>query len=118
MNNNKKGGEAHIGKEWDSDERSSKDEGVTILTFNKSSLFIRVNHMCIMAKETKKNLYPKFSSKYTFSDSQSNDESSDEEDMNMFFRGRSKDQIAKVNELIKTINEKDELWGKAGGSTH
>ena len=30
----------------------------------------------------------------------------------MFFKGLSKDQIAKVNELIKTINEKDELLEK------
>jgi hypothetical protein len=35
--NNKKKGEAHIDKEWDSDEDSSNnDEGITTLAFNKT----------------------------------------------------------------------------------
>jgi hypothetical protein len=40
------------------------------------------------------------------------DESSDEEDMNKIFKGLSRDQVAKVNELIKVVNEKDELLEK------
>jgi hypothetical protein len=40
------------------------------------------------------------------------DESSDEEDMNKIFKGLSRDQVAKVNELIKDVNEKDELLEK------
>jgi uncharacterized protein YbcV (DUF1398 family) len=32
--------------------------------------------------------------------------------MNMFLKGLNRDQIAKVNEFIKTNNEKDELLEK------
>lgn len=54
-NSNKKVGEAHIDKEWDLDESSSNldDEGVTTIAFNKTSLFLKVDHMCLMAKESK-----------------------------------------------------------------
>jgi hypothetical protein len=47
-------GEAHIGKEWDSNHEtsdSSEDEGISILAFNKSSLFLKLNHTCLMDKE-------------------------------------------------------------------
>jgi hypothetical protein len=49
----KKKGVAHIGKEWDLDCSSfdSNDEGVTRIAFNKTSLFPKVNHTCLMAKE-------------------------------------------------------------------
>jgi hypothetical protein len=41
----KKGCEAHIGKEWDSDEDSDDDEGIaTRLQFNKSAIFPKANH--------------------------------------------------------------------------
>ena len=48
-------GEAHIGKEWDSDCSSSDfdDEGLATLAFNKSFLFPNECHMCLMAKEKK-----------------------------------------------------------------
>jgi hypothetical protein len=48
-------GEAHIGKEWDSDCSSSDsdDEGLAALAFNKSSLFPNEWHTCLMAKEKK-----------------------------------------------------------------
>lgn len=54
-NSNKRVGEAHIAKEWDLDESSSDsdDEGVTTIAFNKTSLFSNVDHMCLMAKESK-----------------------------------------------------------------
>jgi hypothetical protein len=46
-------GEAHLGKEWDSDCSSSDsdDEGLTTSAFNKSSLFPNERHTCLMAKE-------------------------------------------------------------------
>jgi hypothetical protein len=46
-------GEAHHGKEWDSDCSSSDsdDEGLAASTFNKSSLFPNERHTCFMAKE-------------------------------------------------------------------
>jgi hypothetical protein len=48
-------GEAHLGKEWDSDCSSSNfdDEGFAALAFNKSSLFLNERHTCLMAKEKK-----------------------------------------------------------------
>jgi hypothetical protein len=48
-------GEAHIGKEWDSDCSSSdsNDEGLAASAFNKSFLCPNEQHMCLMAKEKK-----------------------------------------------------------------
>jgi hypothetical protein len=48
-------GEAHLGKEWDSDCSSSDsdDEGLAASTFDKSSLFPNERHTCLMAKEKK-----------------------------------------------------------------
>jgi hypothetical protein len=52
---NKAKGEAHLGKEWDSDCSSSDsdDEGLAASAFNKSSLFPNERHTCLMAKEKK-----------------------------------------------------------------
>jgi hypothetical protein len=67
-------GEAHLGKEWDSDCSSSDsdNEGLAALAFNKSSLFPNEHHTCLMAKEKKVNTRK---STYASSD----DESSDDE---------------------------------------
>ncbi len=48
-------GEAHLGKEWDSDCSSSDsdNEGLAASAFNKSSLFPNERHTCLMAKEKK-----------------------------------------------------------------
>jgi hypothetical protein len=48
-------GEAHLGKEWDSDCSSfdSDDEGLVASAFNKSSLFPNERPTCLMAKEKK-----------------------------------------------------------------
>jgi hypothetical protein len=48
-------GEAHLGKEWDSDCSSSDsdDEGLAASAFDKSSLFPNECHTCLMAKEKK-----------------------------------------------------------------
>jgi hypothetical protein len=45
-------GEAHLGKEWDSDcsLSDSDDEGLTATAFNKSSLFPNERHTCLIAK--------------------------------------------------------------------
>jgi hypothetical protein len=49
--NKKKGGKAHIDKEWDSEEDSfDDDEGIATLTFNKSVVFPKVDHTCLMTK--------------------------------------------------------------------
>jgi hypothetical protein len=54
--NKKKGGEAHIGREWDSNESfidSSSDEDAANITINKGLLFPNVGHKCLMVKERK-----------------------------------------------------------------
>jgi hypothetical protein len=53
----KKGGEAHLGREWDSDESStdsSSDEDAANFAINKGLLFPNVGHKCLMAKDGKK----------------------------------------------------------------
>jgi hypothetical protein len=49
----------HIGKEWDSDASSSdsNNEGIVTLVINKSSLFPKVGHKCLMAKGNKMKVY-------------------------------------------------------------
>jgi hypothetical protein len=52
----KKGGEVHMGKEWDSGESStdsSSDDDATNIAVNKALLFPNVGHKCLMAKEAK-----------------------------------------------------------------
>jgi hypothetical protein len=47
-------GEAHLGKEWDSDYSSSNsDDELAASAFNKSSLFPNKRHTCLMDKENK-----------------------------------------------------------------
>ena len=48
-------GEAHLGKEWDSDCSSSDsdNEGLAATAVNKSSLFPNEHHTCLMAREKK-----------------------------------------------------------------
>jgi hypothetical protein len=53
----KKGGDAHVCREWDSDESStdsSSDEDATNIAINKGLLFPNVGHKCLMAKDGKK----------------------------------------------------------------
>jgi hypothetical protein len=53
----KKGGDAHVCREWDSDESStdsSSDEDATNIAVNKGLLFPNVGHKCLMAKDGKK----------------------------------------------------------------
>jgi hypothetical protein len=77
-------GEAHLGKEWDSDCSSSDsdDEGLAASAFNKSSLFPNECHTCLMAKEKKVSVQdsPKYS---TFSGEDSSD---DEVDILIYLR--------------------------------
>jgi hypothetical protein len=103
-------GEAHIGKEWDSDCSSSdsEDEGLAASAFNKSSLFPNEHHTCLMAKEKKVRIRdtPKYSSS-------SDEESSDDEvDYTNLFKGLDRAKVEKINELIDALNEKDRLLEK------
>jgi hypothetical protein len=54
--NKKKGGEAHMEREWDSDESStdSSDEDAANIAVNNGLLFPNVRHKCLMAKDSKK----------------------------------------------------------------
>ena len=63
----KKGGEAHMGREWDSDE-SSTDSSSDEDAVNKGLLFPNVGHKCLMAKDGKKKVYSRATPKYTTSD--------------------------------------------------
>jgi hypothetical protein len=49
----KKGGDAHVCREWDSD-MSSTDEDATNIAANKGLLFPDIGHKCFMAKDSKK----------------------------------------------------------------
>jgi hypothetical protein len=54
---NKKGGDAHACREWDSDEStkdSSSDEDAANIVVTKGLLFPNVGHKCLMAKDDKK----------------------------------------------------------------
>src|SRR5688572_28066627 len=77
----KKGGDAHVCREWESDESStdsSSDENAANITVNKGLLFPNVGHKCLMAKDDKKKVKSRASTKYaTYSDE---DNSSDDED--------------------------------------
>jgi hypothetical protein len=100
-------GEAHLGKEWDSDCSSSDsdDEGLAALAFNKSSLFPNERHTCLMAKENKVSV--RDSPKYSTS---SDEDSSDVEvDYTSLFKGLDRAKVEKINELIDALNEKDRL---------
>jgi hypothetical protein len=76
----KKGGDAHVCREWDSDESStdsSSDEDAANIAVNKGLLFPNVGHKCLMAKDGKrKKVISRASTKYTTS----SDESSSSED--------------------------------------
>jgi hypothetical protein len=102
-------GEAHLGKEWDSDCSSSDsdDEGLAASAFDKSSLFPNKRHTCLMAKEKK--VHIRDSPKYSSSDEDSSD---DEVDYTDLFKGLDRAKVDKINELIDALNEKDRLLEK------
>jgi hypothetical protein len=108
----KKGGEAHIGRECDSDESStdsSSDENATNIAINKGLLFPNVGYKCLMAKESKKKkVHSRDTPKYTTFDEEGSS-SDDNDDLTSPFANLTKDQKKKINELIETINEKDDL---------
>jgi hypothetical protein len=108
----KKGGEAHMGQEWDSDEsstNSSSNEDAANIGINKGLLFPNVSHKCLMAKDDKKKkVHSRDTPKYTISDDEDNS-SDDNDDLTSLFANLTKDQKKKINELIESINEKDDL---------
>jgi hypothetical protein len=108
----KKGGEAHMGRECDSDESStdsSSDEDNANIAVNKGLLFPNVGHKCLMAKDgKKKKVHTRSTPKYTTS-SDEGSSSDNEDDLVSLFANLTMNQKKKLNELIETINEKDDL---------
>jgi hypothetical protein len=108
----KKGGDAHVGREWDSNESStdsSSDEDTANIAVNKGLLFPNVGHKCLMAKDgKKKKVKSRASTKYTTS-SDEGSSSDAEDDLLALFANLNMQQKEKLNELIGAIHEKDEL---------
>jgi hypothetical protein len=109
----KKGGaDAHVCREWDSDESStdsSSDEDAANIAVNKGLLFTNVGHKCLMAKDgKKKKVKSRASTKYTTS-SDEGSSSEDEDDLLALFANLNMQQKEKLNELLGAIHEKDEL---------
>jgi hypothetical protein len=109
----KKGGEAHMGREWDSDESStdsSSDEDAANIVVNKGLLFPNIGHKCLMAKDgKKKKVHSRATPKYTTS-SDEGSSSDNEDDLISLFANLTMEQKKQLNELIETINEKDDLF--------
>jgi hypothetical protein len=103
-------GEAHLGKEWDSDCSSSDsdNEGLAASAFDKSSLFPNECHTCLMAKEKKVRI--RDTPKYTSSSDE--DSSDDEVGYSGLFKGLDRAEVEKINKLIDALNEKDKLLEK------
>jgi hypothetical protein len=108
----KKGGDAHVCREWDSDMSSidsSSDEDIANIAVTKGLLFPNVGHKCLMAKDgKKKKVKSRASTKYTTS-SDEDSSSDDEDDLLALFANLNMQQKEKLNELIGAIHEKDEL---------
>jgi hypothetical protein len=107
----KKGGEAHMGQKWDSDESStdSSDEDAANIAVNKGLLFPNISHKCLMAKDSKKKkVHSRDTPKYTTSDDEGSPSDNDD-DLTSLFANLTKEQKKKINELIETIIEKDDI---------
>jgi hypothetical protein len=109
----KKGGEAHMGREWDSDESStdsSSDEDATNIVINKGLLFPNIGHKCLMAKDgkKKKKVHSRDTPKYTTSVDEGSS-SDNKDDLTSLFANLTKNQNKKINELIESINKKNDL---------
>jgi hypothetical protein len=107
----KKSGDAHVCRDWDSDESStdSSDEDAANIAVNKGLLFPNVGHKCFMAKDDKKKkVQSRTTPKYTTS-SDEGSSSDSEDDLISLFANLNMEQKKKLNELIETINEKDDL---------
>jgi uncharacterized protein YjcR len=107
----KKGGDAHVCREWDSDMSStdSSDEDAANIAVNKGLLFPNVGHKCFMEKDgKKKKVQARTTPKYTTSSDEVSS-SDDENNLLSLFGNLNMQQKEKLNELIGAIHEKDEL---------
>jgi hypothetical protein len=100
----KKGGDAHVCREWDSDESSTDscdDDNAANIAVNKGLLFPNVGHKCFMAKDVKKK---KVQSRTT-----PNIQHLVMRVVLVKTKMLNIQQKEKLNELIGAIHEKDEL---------
>jgi hypothetical protein len=112
----KKSGDAHVCQEWNSNESStdSSDEDAANIAVNKGLLFPNVSHKCLMARDGKKTVKSRASTKYATSSDEDNS-SDDEENLLALFANLNMQQKEKLNELIGAIHEKDELLDSQEG---
>jgi hypothetical protein len=97
-NYKKKGDDAHMGWEWDSDESStdSSDEDAANIAINKGLLFPNVGHKCLMAKDDKKKkVHSRATPKYTTSNDEGSS-SDNEDDLISLFANLNMDQKEKI----------------------
>jgi hypothetical protein len=90
----KKGSDAHVCREWNSDESStdSSDEDTANIAVNKGLLFPNVGHKCFMAKDgKKKKVQSRTTSKYTTS-SDEGSSNEDEDDLLTLFANLNMEQ--------------------------
>jgi hypothetical protein len=99
-------------REWDSDESStdsSSDKDASNIIVNKGLLFPNVGHKCLMAKDgKKKKVKSRASTKYATSSDEASS-SDDEDDLLTLFANLNMQPKEKLNELISSIHEKDEI---------
>jgi hypothetical protein len=94
----KKGGDAHICWEWDSDESStdsSSDEDAANIAVNKGLVFPNIGHKCLMAKDGKKKVHSRSTPKYTTS-SDEGSSSDNEDDLLSLFANLNMEQKKKI----------------------
>jgi hypothetical protein len=108
----KEGGDAHVCREWDSNESSidsSSDEDAANIAVTKGLLFPNIVHKCLMAKEGKrKKVKSRSSTKYETSSDEDN-ASNEEDNLRILFANLNMQQKEKLNELISAIHEKGDL---------
>jgi hypothetical protein len=94
--NKKKGGEAHIGREWDSDESSSNSFDAANIAIKKGLLFPNVGYKCLMAKDSKtKKVHSRDTPKYTTSDDEGSSSEKDD-DLSSLFANLTLEQKEKI----------------------
>jgi hypothetical protein len=99
-------------QEWDPDESStdsSDDEDAANIAVNKGLLFPNVSHKCFMAKDGKKKKVQTRTTPKCTTSSDEGSSSEDEDDLLTLFANLNMQQKEKLNELIGSIHEKDEL---------
>jgi hypothetical protein len=114
-------GEAHIDKEWDSDDESSDSDSddvttMAIICFSSSSsksLFPNLNdgkHTYLMAKESRRKVKPKTSpTKYVSSDDELDSSDDEDEDEEALLKDMSKNPKARIKSLLNQVGLRDEL---------